>query len=578
MNKSCGIVITLFLLFISGCGKERLRAQYWETDPPSQPFSGLHHFPERDDDDLRIERVQGDEDIGVCFSGGGTRSASASLGQLRGLQTIGLMPRIKYISAVSGGSWAATPYTYLPDSIDDYTFLGGYVAPADLETKHFTPTYAPRGSLARAISETEVTAAFLYELFIKGHGDKSYSYVVARRLLQPFELHDKNKFFTYDQASRDSILERNPKLKADDFYLQRPGRPYLIVGGTIRRYDFWPWNWRKFENKRMPFEMTPLYVGVRRHFPNGGEWGRSIGGMYIEPFAYDSFAPKLMNDKEAEVSLQRDWGTFASARFTLGDMIGCSGAAPGEILIGQSLGQMPRFRHWNTTDISRGYSDHAYAHGDGGLSENLGLMSLLARRVKNIIVFINSDERVQEITPTKTDVIPRYAAAYFGEGGSDSFLSGDYSKNKVFDRADYQNLKTAIYQKVLNKEALTFAGTYTIDSSSVDPDDLYGLAIGKDEKYTVKIYWVFLSSDAWKKQIPPEVDAIVSKDGLYPDEFRNFPYLNTFLEGRGNGLNRYIIDLTVRQVTAMAHLTSWTIVEKKSEIETFFVSGPSTQN
>ena len=72
---------------------------------------------------------------GICFSGGSTRSFAATIGQIRGLTALGLMPHIGYLSAVSGGAWAAAAYTFYtgsgetdadilgprrePDAIDD---------------------------------------------------------------------------------------------------------------------------------------------------------------------------------------------------------------------------------------------------------------------------------------------------------------------------------------------------------------------------------------------------------------------------------------------------------------------------
>ena len=43
---------------------------------------------------------------GICFSGGGTRSMAATMGQLRALHKLGLLAKARYISSVSGGSWA----------------------------------------------------------------------------------------------------------------------------------------------------------------------------------------------------------------------------------------------------------------------------------------------------------------------------------------------------------------------------------------------------------------------------------------------------------------------------------------
>ncbi|MFC5864269.1 hypothetical protein ACFPT7_18330 [Acidicapsa dinghuensis] len=43
--------------------------------------------------------------LGVCFSGGGIRSATFNLGVLQGLAQIGLLPHIDYLSSVSGGGY-----------------------------------------------------------------------------------------------------------------------------------------------------------------------------------------------------------------------------------------------------------------------------------------------------------------------------------------------------------------------------------------------------------------------------------------------------------------------------------------
>ena len=52
--------------------------------------------------------------VGMCLSGGGTRSASFSLGFAQGLQRIGLWKYIDYLSTVSGGGYIGA---YLTSSI-----------------------------------------------------------------------------------------------------------------------------------------------------------------------------------------------------------------------------------------------------------------------------------------------------------------------------------------------------------------------------------------------------------------------------------------------------------------------------
>ena len=85
-----------------------VEARYWEISPTFwNDTTPAETAPER-------EKLVGLRkfDVGVAFSGGGTRSASATLGQLRGLEQNGWLARVRYMTAVSGGSWAAVPFTY----------------------------------------------------------------------------------------------------------------------------------------------------------------------------------------------------------------------------------------------------------------------------------------------------------------------------------------------------------------------------------------------------------------------------------------------------------------------------------
>src|SRR5690242_4301356 len=52
------------------------------------------------------------KDLGIAFSGGGTRSAAATLGELRGLYENGWLKNVRYMTAVSGGSWTSVPFVY----------------------------------------------------------------------------------------------------------------------------------------------------------------------------------------------------------------------------------------------------------------------------------------------------------------------------------------------------------------------------------------------------------------------------------------------------------------------------------
>ena len=72
------------------------------------------------------------ENIALCFSGGGSRALTCAWGQILGLSQENLIDKIRYISSVSGGTWASSIYSYLPSNISDNNLLGDYIKPEDL--------------------------------------------------------------------------------------------------------------------------------------------------------------------------------------------------------------------------------------------------------------------------------------------------------------------------------------------------------------------------------------------------------------------------------------------------------------
>ncbi len=78
------------------------------------------------------------KNIAVCFSGGGSRALTCAWGQLIGLNTLKaingkpLLDEVRYISSVSGGSWAAVLYTFRPEHFTDAEFLGNSYSPSQL--------------------------------------------------------------------------------------------------------------------------------------------------------------------------------------------------------------------------------------------------------------------------------------------------------------------------------------------------------------------------------------------------------------------------------------------------------------
>ena len=498
-----------------------VNAQTWDTT--ARPFP----FPEWSDADINRRR-----DCGVAFSGGGTRSASATVGQLRALNQLGLLQKIGYISCVSGGSWTSVPFTYLPAPWSDETFLGPVLAPGEITPEHLEQT--DRNSFAHAIANSVLLDDFLKHA-IRLAGDETYARSIGDCFLTPFQIDSLKRFFGYDQAWVGGILTRNEKMLATDFYLVRSGRPYLIAGGLILRVNNQP-----PQPKRVPFEMTPRYVGSYQPHPQSGSDKRDIGVCYVEPFGFDSDGPEKKPDAQGVANVRLGAGQY---RFTLSDVVGTAGAAPAEVLarIGLDWIGFPEFKYWTTLNgktLNRRAKE--YEFGDAGILENLGVMPLLIRKVKRIVVFINTNDPVISETQINNSLPP-----LFGQ-------TPDFMDNHVFDPAKYGPLVQALLAAKSDGRPVVHRDMYRVRQN-----DLYGVEGGWD----VDILWVYNERVRdWEGQLRSEVRERIGRGSL-----ANFPHYLTFLQNPPA-----IIDLSATQVSLLSHLACWVTLNQEAKLRQMF--------
>ncbi len=545
-----GIAILLLCVpFLFEDGIDEVAVRTWIIDTDSSTA-----LPEMADDELAIPRLAQRPSFGVAFSGGGTRSASATLGQLRALHRLGWLQRTRYISSNSGGSWATVPYTYLPSRISDEQFLGTYIAPDDLNNHNMRPSMVDELALSTAIHNADTVGEFLE----MGRGDEAYSDIVASIFLEPFGLHDNEKFFTFHQAALDSALASNPGLSANDFQLvEHDDRPYPIITGVMIGQQL-----SEDPEEYFPIDMTPLYTGIRGRFELQKD-GQTVvvGGGYVESFGYDSYEPhgNIGNGR----SLVRLTGLLERGdkpygdryRFTLSDMIGASSAAPLATLSRSSVPNFlfPEFRHWpvdrraieQSDEVVRREADE-FQHGDGADMDNLALTPLLVRRTENILVFINSEGAFQRPAAGCQNLTEEHLTddviSYFRS-------TGVLIHNIVFDNGD-EELKTICEAFSARKEAgepLVYCQAYDVLENK-----RHGIL-----PYRTSICWTYLDRvDRWMEQLDRTAGDLVRQ--LYANEgpFGNFPHYLTFAE---QGVS--LIDLNREHVIALSNLTAWTVLE-----------------
>ena len=98
-----------------------LNARAWQS---ADEYPSEKDFPEYD-------ILKSRSSSAIAFTGGGSRSYLASLGYLTGLHELKLS-NYKYISGISGGSWATIVYTFKQSDVGDEEFLGTILYPEEI--------------------------------------------------------------------------------------------------------------------------------------------------------------------------------------------------------------------------------------------------------------------------------------------------------------------------------------------------------------------------------------------------------------------------------------------------------------
>lgn len=502
------------------------------------------YFPEQDTD-----LVARTANTGICLSGGGTRAMCAGIGQLRALRSLGLLDRIRYISAVSGGTWVSAPFLF--GRADEATLLGPIKGPETL-------TLHGLGELSSDSLGHSATLSLRNRLWSL-HGDvpdnRLWIDAVSQLMLGPQGLFNRSSpsYMAADPLTVEDIKRRNPSLGRVDFHTPRPNRPYWIGNGCI----IGPQALTPLKKESpVPLEFTPLYVGSPRRldvtfYSGDGKGHRAkVGGGYIEPFAFGGVAPAKAIDGFNAVPAPHN-------RFGLADAIGISSSAFAGFVeqdhivdIGGDLS--PELPIWALPPDGSA----PYALGDGGIVENFGIIPLLIRGVERIVVFVNTSTRLDpKATPgedSEWSGIEENIPALFGYRMQSTGTA--LQNNHVFVRGGFQPVLDQLVAARKQGDGIIATSTLT----TVD-NDWWGVAGGQ----TVEVSWVYLDrTSAWERQLHAEVlDAI--KQGNHAHFFhgplQGFPNYATMDQ---NALE--LTELTPVQVNALADLTCWTVLHNEA--------------
>ena len=552
-----------------------LDVRTWPTNDPN------FRFPESNQRGVRAAN-----NVGVAFSGGGTRSMSLSLGYLRALSEMGVIEKIRYFGAISGGSWATVPFCYLPEGISDEQYLGNATPMAGLDVNRINRIARSDGIMARHISQSHLAITGIEKLAIAAIGakfslrkipvlgiklgfddvDETWGRTLGQVFLRDLQL-EGNRYAGWYKPQTRQIIQRNtdvlgrPDLDLNDFFLYQRKRPFLVVNGAMnqdkdllpdRADDQWrPLGFKSWEH----FEYTPYYSGIHRK--SRGRLGLNVGGGYMENIGVDAL-PLLGKNGLVSVTPGRE-----HHRFSPQDMMAVSGAAPafvvhairrlhklklltlGGVLPNQLFDVFPKYRDWPVQYRGKPKAVER-KFGDGGYVDNYGIIPLLKRRVRKIIVFINTETPLSNSAEQicNGSGIDSFLHTLFGVTSTkpsffspSDFLQEDHfrgrSNGQVFHKKDFEALARGLASKVNGRSGYR-GPVFHRDNYITKENQFFGVPGG----HRCEVLWIYNEmNNNWLDDLPRESSRMIENQ-IHVDEglLRHFPHVPTFGASLGAGV------------------------------------------
>ncbi len=464
----------------------------------------------------------------VCFSGGGTRSMVASIGQLRALQALGLLDRVGYLSCVSGSAWAAVPFVFAPDGI---ARLGTPTAPEAL-TRNALDTVPVESLLHPATIWFKDAFGGLDADPEVAPGDV-WIRAVGQTFLAPSDLHALDHSVGCAPGVDAGELSDVPRLR------MRAGAPFPVIHATVN----WPGQ-RSEHQHRVPFEQTPLYAGVpQRHtLPAVTGEERVVGGTLIETAAVGCCAPEAGVDSDGRAIVLP-----AARPWSLASMLGATSAfnTPN-----RDERAYPRVRTWAMPGTDGGPDPVDDMLTDGGDVDTLSLHGMLRRGVRKLVVCLNS------VWPVDLDHDP---TGWPDPGQIDPALpplfgqsSPRWPHNQVFPPSAYVDLVRNLQRARRNGRPLV------VDTHTPLVDNAWWGIEGGGE---VSIVWVYNSRvKEWDQRLPDEVSQLLPT-GDEEGPLARFPHYRTIGQNPG-ALTR----LTPLQANLLCELAAWSVLSSEEMV------------
>lgn len=273
--------------------------------------------------------------VGLCISGGGSRSMIAGMGQLRALAAVNLngqslLTQLRALGTVSGGSWVGMTYAYLENErVSDSTFLGSYLPPESLSSESISKV--PEGQLGNVClngfsMESLVAQAIWLLTTASVQPDQIWQVLIGLHVLAPYGLYVPGgqgypcTSMTFSPATEATIVEQNPALRftrfnvvADQGDTSRNRRPFPIGNMAMRVTVDGAFH-------VAPVQGTPLFTGIVGAPDAVDANDRAVGGGGVTSFGFNSLPYMFLPSSDTCL-------VFQARQWSLMDVVGVSSAA-----------------------------------------------------------------------------------------------------------------------------------------------------------------------------------------------------------------------------------------------------------
>lgn len=500
-----------------------MQPRVWRLPPtPEGQYPEVAELPEL------MERT---EDVGVALQGGGARATCQCLGTLAALEALGYMRNVRYVCSVSGATGTTGPFCFLPPQHSTTKFFGGI--PSDPKT------------LVPDNMEKLAEGSLLWSIFERGAGGSlcdllsfTWDETIGRwrhlnaydQALTPMDLAAFDLFVEGSVMSAPVGTEAHKRAvdavgpAGAKVLPMRSDAPFPILAGS-----------RLIEaagqhSKWCALECTPLYCGTPVDLPKAP--GGHIGGGVVESFGFGAAAPRVLPGGRTAICDGEEVTVKPRTFVPLAKAVGISQADAYTHYVPlvlptqsscceQALGG-PVLPMWSPADITS-QNNCSASVGDGGPTDPCGLLALLRRRVKKVILQCCDGFSLLD-AHTVSDCT--WWTSYFGSLGAATLSSYSMSADDmvaqchVFASTALQPLLDQLIEK--GKRGAPMVADLTLD---VLDNNLCGVKGG----WQVRVLWCFPSlSQGFRSALPKDTQVLLERSqsrGSQSDLSSDFPYV-----------------------------------------------------